>query len=86
MVAGILYQRFMNKKGGVYLSLLPAMLAGRVVWGVAHIILYALGKSEFGWAVFMAGAFLNAIPGIILQVALIPIVVAALKNYTLKKS
>lgn len=80
--AGFLYQRLSGKKGGIMLSLLPAMLAGRAVWGAVRVILYGLGKSGFGWTAFMAGAFLNAIPGIILQIIVIPVLVSALKKYT----
>ena len=58
------------------------MLCGRVVWGIARVVLLGFGQSEFGWAAFMSGAFLNAIPGIIVQIVLIPIIVMALQKYT----
>ena len=37
-----------------------------------------LGKTSFGWTAFFAGAFTNAIPGIILQLILVPLLVMAL--------
>ena len=77
-LAGLLYRVLPKKKTNIYVSLLCAMLAGRLVWGAARVILSGLGKSEFGWAAFMAGAFTNAIPGIILQIVLIPVLVMAL--------
>ena len=83
-VSGLLYKLLPRKKPYVYVSLIGAMLAGRVVWGIARVILYGLGKSTFGWAAFMSGAFLNAIPGIIVQIVLIPILVIALEKYTNK--
>lgn len=58
------------------------MLLGRIIWGVARVILLGLGKAPFGWAAFMSGAFVNAIPGIIVQIVLIPILVMALEKYT----
>ena len=58
------------------------MLAGRIVWGIVRVILYGFGQSSFGWAAFMSGAFINAIPGIILHIILIPILVISLKKYT----
>lgn len=82
LVTGLLYNFLPKKNGYVYVSLISAMLAGRVVWGVARVILYGLGKSSFGWAAFMAGAFINAIPGIIVHILLIPILVITLKKYT----
>ncbi len=82
LVAGLLYTRLPKKKSSIYISLIGAMLAGRIVWGVARVILYGLGKSEFGWEAFMAGAFVNAIPGIILQIILIPVLVMVIDKRT----
>lgn len=79
--AGLLYRLLPRKKPFVYVSLIGAMLAGRVVWGVVRVILYGLGKSSFGWAAFMSGAFLNAIPGIIVQILLIPLLVMTLEKH-----
>lgn len=60
----------------LYRCLVAAMIGGRVVWGVAQCILLGLGS--FTVEMFIAGAFLNAIPGIILQLVLIPAVMLAL--------
>lgn len=77
-VSGLLYKLLPKKKPYVYVALVSAMLCGRVVWGVARVVLFGLGKYEFGWAAFLSGAFLNAIPGIIVQLVLIPVVVITL--------
>lgn len=82
LVSGLLYKLLPKKKLNVYVALLGAMLAGRVIWGIARVILLGLGEFEFGWAAFLSGAFLTAIPGIIVQIVLIPILVIALKKYT----
>ena len=81
-MAGFLYKKLPKKKVFIYVALIGAMLCGRVVWGAIRVILLGLGQSEFGWAAFMSGAFLNAIPGIIVQIVLIPIIVMALQKYT----
>lgn len=81
LVLGLLYNLLPKRKLNIYVSLICAMLAGRIVWGAARVILYGFGKSEFGWAAFMSGAFFNAIPGIIVQIVLIPILVMALEKY-----
>ncbi len=62
------------KKGaaGVYAALLTAMVAGRLVWGVAEVVLLGLGGKAFTAQAFLAGALLNAVPGIIVQLVLIP--------------
>lgn len=67
----------------LYRSLIIAMLAGRVVWGAAMVLLVGFG--EFTWKVFFAEAFLNAIPGIILQLVFIPLLMLALNRTGLIK-
>lgn len=62
----------------LYRALIAAMVAGRIVWAGAQIILLGLTGSAFTFEMFMAGAFLNAIPGIILQLVFIPALMIAL--------
>ena len=64
----------------LYISLVTAMLAGRLVWAFAEVILLGIGGNTFTWEMFAAGAFLNAIPGIIVQLALIPLIMVALRR------
>ena len=54
------------------------MIAGRVVWAVAQMILLGVSGGAFTMKMFLAGAFLNAVPGIIIQLVLIPAVMVAL--------
>ncbi len=83
--SGLLYKILPKKKPCIYAALLGAMAAGRVIWGIARVLLYRLGRSEFGWAAFLSGAFLNAIPGILVQLVLVPVLVMTLEKYTCKK-
>ena len=46
----------------------------------AMVVISGVTGSAFTWSAFMAGALLNAIPGIILHIVLIPILVMALKR------
>ena len=80
LVSGILYRKLPKKASHVYVALIAAMLAGRVVWGVVMVALMGLSSSAFTWAAFMAGAFVNAVPGIIVHIILIPIIVLALRK------
>lgn len=80
LVAGLLYRRLPQKTVNIYLSLIVAMVAGRIVWGVAQVAILGLGDSAFTWAAFWAGAVANAVPGIIVQLVLIPILVLALRR------
>ena len=63
-----------------YVALILAMIGGRLVWGLAMMILMGATGKGFTLAAFWTGAFANAWPGIVLQLVLIPPVVAALKK------
>lgn len=81
LVAGLLYNRSRWQCVlSLYRSILIAMICGRVVWGAAQIIFLGIGGNIFTWEAFAAGAFLNAIPGIILQLVFIPAVMIALNK------
>lgn len=80
LICGLLYKKLPKKAGNIYISLVAAMLAGRVIWGVVRAILSGVGEASFTWAAFLSGAFATAIPGIILQLVLIPVLVMALKK------
>lgn len=71
-----------KKKGviAVYVSLLIAMLSGRIAWGIMQVILLGIRGTGFSLSAFFAGAFFNAIPGIILQLILIPATILALTH------
>ena len=79
-VSGLLYSLLPRKPLNVYVSLIAAMLAGRVVWGIVRVVLSGVSGSAFTWAAFMAGAFINAVPGIIVHILLIPVLVMALRK------
>ena len=79
LCAGLLYLAFRKKRWSVYPSLVLAMLAGRAAWGLVSILFYGMRDIPFGWAVFFTEAFVNAIPGIILQLILIPLLVLTLE-------
>lgn len=79
-VAGLAYKLFPRKKPYIYCALLLAMILGRLVWGGAMFVCTSIGGSEFTLAIFVTGAFVNAIPGIIVQIILVPILVAVLDN------
>ena len=74
-MAGLLYGLLPKKKWITYAVLVISMIAGRVVWGIVRLILAGLSGSSFTWALFIAGAVTNAIPGIVMHILLIPVLV-----------
>ncbi len=84
-VAGLLHNKLPKKKINVYVSLLSAMVIGRLVWGVVMLACVGFDVSAFGLQAFMAGAVLNAVPGIVVQIVLIPIIVITLEKVIAKE-
>ncbi len=64
----------------LYRSLFTAMLAGRLVWGVVSAVILGVWGEGFGFAAFLAGAFTKALPGIVLQILLIPAIMLLLNK------
>ncbi len=64
---------FLNKKiKNIYISLILTMLSGRVVWGISKALLLGAGENGFTLTAFITGGFVDALPGIIIQIILIP--------------
>ena len=86
IVIGLVYCAFKRKNiFSIYISLITAMLVGRVVWGIAKAILLGVGGKPFTLTMFWVGGFADALPGIILQLLLIPPWVAVI-NTTFRRS
>lgn len=64
----------------IYITLIVAMLAGRLVWGLMRYLLAPLTGEPFTLELFIAGGFATAIPGIIIQLILIPVLVTAIRK------
>lgn len=79
-VTGLLYAKLPKKNWSVYVSLIGAMVAGRIVWGIVSVPLRGIANKPFSFQLFIAGAVLDAVPGIILQLVLVPVIVIALKR------
>ncbi len=79
-ISGMLYRLLPRKPVYVYVSLIGAMLSGRIVWGVVQLILSGVTGEAFTFAAFLAGAFTSAVPGMILHILLIPVIVLAVEK------
>lgn len=75
LVCGLVYKKLNHySTNNVYISLICAMFSGRCVWGIVQMILLGIGTDGFTFSVFIGSGFINAFPGIILQLILIPFV------------
>lgn len=69
-----------SKKLNVFAALIIAMLSGRAVLGIANVALLGLSGKSYAWSAFIAGAFVTALPGIIMQLILVPVIFAILQK------
>lgn len=79
-ICGLMQIRTPKNTRGTYAALIIAMITGRIVWGIAMVLITGVTGSSFSWALFLAGAFTNAVPGIILQLILIPVLISSLRK------
>ena len=80
LISGLLFRMIHTRQvlADLYLSLIPAMILGRIVGGVAHGIFYFTTGRTYSIALW-AGAYLTgAIPAILVQLILIPVLVLVL--------
>ena len=76
-VSGLML-RFVRTKSAIfdlYISMLTAMALGRVLAGFAKCLIFAPGTPPFAW---VTTSLVTGIPGIVIQLVLIPLVIFAL--------
>ncbi len=84
-MSGILHKVLPKKRGFLYLSLVLSMVAGRLVWGFVQLCCAGIDVTKFTFSAFWAGAVANALPGIVMQLILIPVLVSAAEKYKSRK-
>ena len=80
VISSLMYRRLPRKKLSIYAALLIAMVGGRIVWGLVRWLIAGLAGSSFTFTMFLSGALLKAVPGIIVQIVLIPLLVMAIER------
>jgi thiamine transporter ThiT len=86
LAIGFIYGLFKKQSIlSVYVALIPAMILGRITWGGCQTVLLSMQGTAFTAQAFLAGAILNAVPGIILQLLLIPAIMSSLHHTGLQR-
>ena len=77
MVTGLMLKFVRTGKlyGDLYLALVVAMVAGRVVSGVAKALIFSPGITMSYW---ITASFITALPGIVVQLVAVPLLVGML--------
>ena len=74
-----------EKLASVYISLVTAMIVGRLVLALANFTLLGLADTPYSWDLFVSSAVVTAVPAIVLQFAVVPPIVYALGGYGRKR-
>ncbi len=81
LVIGVLYQMVKNKHiGYLYMCLGVSMVSGRIVWGATKAILLGIANTPITMKALIIGGVVDAIPGIILQLVLIPMIMHLIRK------
>ncbi len=80
LFAGFFYQRLQKKTINIYISLLLAMFVGRIVWGLVSLSLAPSVGIPFTFELFLTGAFVFALPGILFQIIFIPVMILIMRK------
>lgn len=80
LVSGIMINRVNSKNRllNIYLSLIIAMFSGRLVMGIVNALIFRIGN--YGFQIWISTAFITALPGIIIQLILIPSIIMLLEK------
>lgn len=79
-IAGFLRKKLPKTLAMLFVSLVCAMLLGRIVWGIVSVPIYGLASKAFSWQIFVTNGFMNAVPGMIVQLVAVPAIVTALEK------
>ncbi len=83
LASGVFYRIYAKN---IYASLLLSMLCGRLVAGLVNAVLLGFSGGAYSLQIFITSSFLTGIPGMVIQIVIIPVLVLLLtKAHVLEK-
>ena len=82
LVAGIVMKKLHTGSNAkdVYISMIVAMVAGRIVGGIATAVFFAVTSGVYSLALWFASYFVESVPAIAIHLVLVPILVFSLQK------
>ena len=82
LVAGIVMKKLHTGSNAkdVYISLVAAMIVGRIVGGIATAVFFAVTSGVYSLALWFASYFVESVPAIAIHLVLVPILVFSLQK------
>jgi len=74
----IRHVRFNSLFANVYISLIGAMLFGRIFFGILNSFIFSAGS--YSMQIWLTAAFVTALPGVVIQIFIIPTIVVVLQK------
>ena len=80
LIAGLLIVLVHTGKStaDLYISLVGAMIAGRIIYGIVNALIFRAG--EYSMSMWLTASFVTALPGIVIQLILLPLIVLGLRR------
>ena len=83
IIAGLLAKK--QTVISTYIALIGAMIGGRIVLAISQLSILGFSGKAMPITVFLTGAFVTALPGILIQLILIPLIVMLYNKVVQKK-
>ena len=82
LVAGVVMKHLHTGSNAkdVYISMIVAMVAGRIVGGIATAVFFAVTSGVYSLALWFASYFVESVPAIAIHLVLVPILVFSLQK------
>ena len=77
----IRFVRVKNTYATVYIALLGAMLSGRIAYGALNALIFRAGS--YSMQIWLSAAFITSLPGVLIQILLIPTIILTLQKFKL---
>ena len=80
LTASLIYHHIKTKNNllNIYIGLIGAMLCGRITYGILNALIFRAGA--YSLQTWLTAAFVTGLPGIIIQLIVIPILILALQK------
>lgn len=78
LTIGFVYEKlkpFKERIFNIYLALIIAMVAGRLAGGITYVLILGIQGDSFTLNAFLTGYFVATLPGIVLQILIIPAII-----------
>ena len=86
LVIGLIYKRPAKSYFSILIALIPALVIGRIVYALVFFIVMSLTAGTFNLSAVISGLTVEGLPGVIVQLLIVPPIVLAVEKAGLYRS